>query len=52
MYEIRRRGTYRVLDNVEYEDGTRSLTKTKHLNASKHISYQLHRHRSEVWTCV
>ena len=52
MYEERRWGTYRVLDNAKYEDGTRSLTKTIHLNAGKHISYQLHRHRSEMWTCV
>ena len=52
MYEERRWGSYRVLDNAEYEDGTRSLTKTIHLNAGKHISYQLHRHRNETWTCV
>lgn len=52
MYEERRWGTYCVLDNAKYEDGTRSLTKTIHLNAGKHISYQLHRHRSETWTCV
>ena len=52
MYEERRWGTYRVLDNAKYEDGIRSLTKTIHLNAGKHISYQLHRHRSETWTCV
>lgn len=52
MYEERRWGTYRVLDNAEYEDGTRSLTKTIHLNARKHINYQLHHHRSETWTCV
>lgn len=52
MYEERRWGSYRVLDHSEYEDGTRSLTKTIHLNAGKHISYQLHRHRSETWTCV
>lgn len=52
MYEERRWGTYRVLDNAKYEDGTRSLTKTIHLNAGKHISYQLHHHRSETWTCV
>ena len=52
MYEERRWGTYRVLDNSEYEDGTRSLTKTIHLNAGKNISYQLHHHRCEVWTCV
>lgn len=52
MYEERRWGNYCVLDNAKYEDGTRSLTKTIHLNAGKHISYQLHHHRSETWTCV
>lgn len=52
MYEERRWGTYRVLDSVEYDDGTRSLTKTIHLNVGKHISYQLHHHRREIWTCV
>lgn len=52
MYEERRWGTYCVLDNAKYEDGTRSLTKSIHLNAGKHISYQLHHHRSETWTCV
>lgn len=52
MYEERRWGTYRVLDNAEYEDGTRSLTKAIRLNAGKNISYQLHHHRSEIWTCV
>lgn len=52
MYEERRWGTYRVLDNETYEDGTRSLIKTIRLKAGKHISYQLHHHRSETWTCV
>ena len=52
MYEERRWGSYRVLDNAECKDGTRSLTKTIHLNAGKNISYQLHHHRSEVWTFV
>ena len=52
MYEERRWGTYRVLDNVNYPDGTCSLTKTIRLKAEKHISYQLHHHRSEIWTCV
>lgn len=52
MYEERRWGSYRVLDHSEFEDGTRSLAKTIRLNAGKYISYQLHRHRSETWTCV
>lgn len=52
MYEERRWGTYRVLDNSTYEDGHQSLTKSITLNPGKNISYQLHHHRSEVWTFV
>lgn len=52
MYEERRWGTYRVLANETYEGGTHSLTKVIRLNAGKNISYQLHHHRSETWTCV
>lgn len=52
MYEERRWGTYRVLDSVTYADGHQSLTKSITLNPGKNISYQLHHHRSEVWTFV
>ena len=52
MYEERRWGTYRVIDDVTYSDGYKSLTKSITLKAGKNISYQLHRHRSEVWTFV
>lgn len=52
MYESRRWGTYRVLSDVEYADGTRSLTKTITLHPDKNISYQVHHHRDEVWTIV
>lgn len=52
MYEERRWGTYRVLDDVVYPDGKRSLTKSITLRPGKNISYQIHHHRSEVWTCV
>lgn len=52
MYEERRWGTYRVLDDIEYEDGTRSLTKSITLKAGKNISYQIHHHRGEIWTFV
>ncbi len=52
MYEERRWGTYRVLDNVTYPDGLQSLTKSITLKAGKNISYQIHHHRSEVWTIV
>ena len=52
MYEERRWGTYRVLDDASYADGNHALTKTITLNAGKNISYQLHHHRSETWTFV
>ena len=52
MYEERRWGTYRVIDNVKYADGHCSLTKSLTLRAGKNISYQVHRHRDEVWTFV
>ena len=52
MYEERRWGTYKVLDAVTYKDGRESLTKTITLNPGKHISYQIHHHRKEVWTVV
>ncbi len=52
MYEERRWGTYRVLDDSYYADGRHSLTKSITLNPDKNISYQIHHHRSETWTFV
>lgn len=52
MYEERRWGTYRVLDDSYYADGHHSLTKSITLNPGKKISYQIHHHRSETWTFV
>ena len=52
MYEERRWGTYRVLDDTFYEDGSHSLTKSITLIPGKNISYQIHHYRSEVWTFV
>lgn len=52
MYEERRWGTYRVIDDSSYDDGHHSLVKSITLNPGKNISYQLHHHRSEVWTFV
>lgn len=52
MYEERRWGTYRVLDESTYADGHHSLTKSVTLNPGKSISYQRHLHRSEAWTFV
>lgn len=52
MYVERSWGSYRVLEQSEFEDGTSSLTKLVHLTAGKNISYQLHHHRREIWTCI
>lgn len=52
MYEERRWGTYRVIDDTVYPDGHHSLTKSITLKAGKNISYQIHHHRSESWTFV
>ena len=52
MYEERRWGSYRVLDDSTYKGGLHSLTKSITLNPGKNISYQIHHHRTEVWTFV
>lgn len=52
MFEERRWGTYRVLDDSKYADGSHSLTKSITLHPGKYISYQIHHHRTEVWTFV
>ena len=52
MYEERRWGSYRVLDDTNYADGYHALTKSITLNAGKNISYQIHRHRAKTWTFV
>lgn len=52
MYEERRWGTYRVLDDTTYPDGTHSLTKSITMLAGKNVSYQIHHHRNEVWNIV
>ncbi len=52
MYEERRWGEYKVLDYVQYDDHTKSLTKHLTIQAGKNISYQVHNHRDEIWTIV
>ncbi len=52
MYEERRWGTYQVLNNQDFGDGFKALTKTITLKKGKNISYQIHHHRSEVWTFI
>ena len=52
MFEERRWGEYKVVDTVEFPDGYKSLTKQLKIKSSKCISYQVHRHRDEVWTFI
>lgn len=52
MYEERRWGKYVVMGRAEYGDGYKSLTKTLTIYAGRSISYQVHSHRTEVWTFV
>lgn len=52
MYEERRWGTYRVLDDSYHADGRHALTKSITLKEGKNISYQIHHHQSETWTFV
>ena len=52
MFEERRWGIYRVIDQTKALDGHCSLTKRLTLNPGASISYQRHAHREEVWTFV
>lgn len=52
MYEERRWGWYRVLEYTKYPEGNEVLIKRLGVKAGKHLSYQMHYKRSEVWTIV
>lgn len=52
MYEERRWGTYRVLDDTRYPSGGHSLTKSITMLPGRCVSYQTHHHRTETWTFV
>lgn len=52
MYEERRWGTYKVIDNIEFADGFCALTKQLTLNPGCSISYQRHTFRDEIWTFI
>lgn len=51
MFEERRWGWYRVLDYSRKND-KEILTKKLFIEAGKNLSYQYHKHRSEIWTIV
>lgn len=50
--EEHRWGWYRVLDYTRFKDGREVLTKRIGVAAGKNLSYQMHYHRSEVWTII
>ena len=52
MYEKREWGEYKILDYQVQSDGENSLTKELVIKTGKSLSYQIHRHRSEIWTIV
>lgn len=52
MYEESSWGEYKVLDYVDYEDGTSSLTKSLFIKAGESLDYQEHAIRDEIWTIV
>lgn len=52
MYEKRFWGEYKVLDYCVQENGENSLTKHLCIFPGKHISYQTHKHRTEMWTVI
>ena len=52
LYEERRWGEYKVIDQQTFDSGYSQLTKQIVLKPGKYISYQVHSHRDEVWTIV
>ena len=52
MYEERSWGSYKVLDYLIHDDSKNSLTKHIVITPGSHISYQYHRHRTEMWTVI
>lgn len=52
MYEERRWGEYKVIDSIEFSDGSSALTKQLTLRPGCSISYQKHTFRDEVWTII
>lgn len=52
MYESRQWGEYSVLGQDSYESGQSSLEKILVVNPGRQLSYQMHHHRTEVWTIV
>ncbi len=52
MVEERFWGTYKVMDYQKLEDSTEVLTKWVEIDTGKHLKYQKHQSRVEIWTVV
>lgn len=52
MYEKRQWGSYKVLNYITHKDGSKSLTKHLRILSGKHLSYQRHKMRDEIWTVI
>lgn len=52
MSEHRSWGEYKVLDYQVLSSGLKSLTKELIIKEKQHISYQVHKFRTEVWTII
>lgn len=52
MYEEGIWGEYKALDYIQYEDGTKSLTKHLTIKAGQFLGYLAHRVRDEILTIV
>ena len=50
MYERREWGEYRVFDYKRHDDNQNSIVKELVITKGQHISYQRHKHRTEIWT--
>ena len=52
MYQAKRWGEYKVIDDAKFSDGIKALTKHMTVLKGKSISLQLHHIRDEVWTII
>ena len=52
LFEEKRWGKYKVLDQEEYGEGSKTLVKCLSIKAGKAFSLQLHHHRDEIWIIV
>lgn len=52
MYEKRRWGEYKVLNYGLHDNKRNSLVKELIISPNEHISYQRHKHRTEIWIFI